>query len=101
MRATVTKVRNFEGYYFNCCRCGKEIKHAYTIDNNRGVYGSECVHTVANVSDKDIKDQDSRMKSVIKMMENRKRYSWDEYCDAHGYNDEQMINHYLKTGRLS
>jgi|SaaInlStandDraft_3_1057020.scaffolds.fasta_scaffold00483_29 hypothetical protein len=91
---SIIKVANFEGYWFNCSKCGREIKHAYAVKGMAGVYGSECVKGSTA-------EQDSRMRIIGKMLKNKVRYSWYEYCEAHGYTEGQMIAHYLRNGSLS
>ncbi len=60
---TITKVENVAGHYFTCSNCGREIKHAYRIDSNKEVIGSECVKVLVfgkNIK-KDLSLADSRM----------------------------------------
>lgn len=84
MKTEIIKLKNFEGYYFTCCCCGKELKHPYAIksDNNFGTYGKECVHKIVGYNWKAInitsnktdpravyeKLQNLRLYDVIKML---------------------------------
>jgi len=47
------KIKNFEGKYFTCCMCEREIMHGWTLGNSTGstiVYGSECVLKATGVT---------------------------------------------------
>jgi len=72
MRNKINKIKNFEGYFYNCCRCGREIKHAYFVDNSTGVYGSECIYKIAGTTfhkaNKYIKELNFRERTLIKML---------------------------------
>lgn len=99
-KQNIQKIKNFEGYFFTCEKCGKEIKHAFMI-NNKGCYGSECVINLVNNADKKIKKEMSKHKLVIKMINNKNVYSWNKYKKAHGFKtDDQLIDHFLKNEKL-
>jgi len=99
-KQNIKKIKNFEGYYFICEKCGKEIKHAFMI-NGKGCYGSECVINMVKNADKKIKNEIKKHNLIIKMMNNKEIYSWNKYKNAHGFiNDNQLIDHFLKYNRL-
>ena len=65
---TITKVANFEGYYFHCSVCGREIMHAYRINGGKEIFGKECVKTSAyGNTKKDIAIADQRMKKLDRL----------------------------------
>jgi len=100
----IAKLRNPEGYYFTCLCCGASIKHAYSTSNAKGLYGSECVYKVAGLSyegsQKQIRELKWRDKEIGNILKAKKSYNWEAYKDAHGYSDEELINHFLTKGKL-
>lgn len=66
----IIKVNNFEGYWFNCAKCGRKIKHAYTVDGSKEVFGSECVCEVSGMSYDNAAKQIKNQKSVAKILKN-------------------------------
>lgn len=89
----IRKKRNFEGYYFTCQCCGREIKHAYYIEGQKGVYGSECINKIAgHITKKDIETAKSIYKVAEKFYNNPKQYRIpEEKLDV-------FIEKYLETG---
>lgn len=100
--AQIQKIKNFAGYEFTCCNCGRTIKHAYTFEGKSGVYGSECVMNFLpyRVADKQIKEQKKRHEILQKMLNNKKVYNWDKICEARNFTSEQLEDHYLKYGKI-
>lgn len=67
MKAQITKIKNFEGYWLSCEHCGREIKHGFAINGN-GCYGSECV--VNLVTEKTIISVRKQMKDIMRRAKN-------------------------------
>jgi len=87
MKTTITKLndKNFKGFY--CDTCGRELKHAYSV-NGHGEYGSECVYKAAGISydsaSKLIKGQITLAKIWGKMIANPNAYSLEKYASSMG-----------------
>jgi len=97
----ITKIKNFEGYIYHCCKCGKELKHAYRIEKTEGIYGSECVLVLAGLkAKKQIKILNDREKQLQHILSNKSVYFFDEYCKSQNLNETEMVNYYLRTGKL-
>jgi len=91
MATTILKLndKNFKGFF--CDTCGRELKHAFSI-NGHGEYGSECVYKAAGISydraSKAIKGQMTLAKLWNKMTSNPKAYSLELYAQDMGGIDE-------------
>jgi hypothetical protein len=91
MKTTILKLRDkdFKGFY--CDTCGRELKHAFSI-NGQGTHGSECVYKAAginyNMAAKAIKCQMTLAKLWNKMISNPAPYSLDKYAQSMGGIDE-------------
>ena len=92
--------RNFTG--FICAECGRNLKHAFSIDGN-GEYGSECVYSVAGISyqgaEKQIKEQMSLSKRWNKIVSNPKIYGLDDFIKIHG-SVEAVQDIFMEHGNL-
>lgn len=74
--------KHFSG--FECQRCGRNLKHAFSIDG-KGVYGSECVLEIAGMAAyKKAQKQISLQKIWDKIVENPKVYSLNAYVSEYG-----------------
>jgi hypothetical protein len=59
----IRKLKNFDGHFFCCGNCGRQIAHAYKIVGNDVILGSECVKKITGFNTvNQLKIQDSRMK---------------------------------------
>ena len=88
----ITKLSNFEGYWFTCKACGKQIKHAYSDGDN--IFGSECIKGNTAKLDK-------LAKTFAKMLNDRERYSLDFYRDSYGFaTDVELYDYFMKKGGL-
>ena len=101
-KMTIKKLRdkNFQG--FICAECGRELKHAFSI-NGSGSYGSECVYGVAGISydraEKQIKEQMSLSKRWNKIVSNPKVYDLDFWVKEYG-TMEKVEDVFLEYGNL-
>ena len=92
----ITKVANFKGFYFTCSKCGREIKHAYTLNNGKDVYGKECLTT--KIYGKNIKKEIKKADGRMATLEHIKRFAESQYkemCENFG-GEKEMIRLYLK-----
>ena len=98
---SVIKIKNLEGYYFRCAKCGREIKHAYKMMNENPIYGSECILTIAGIDKKQVKELLNREKMIKKILTYKSVYFFDEYCKAHNFTENQLVDYFLETGKLN
>ena len=76
------KDKHFQG--FICDKCGRNLKHAFSIDGN-GTYGSECIMSVAGINaDKQVKKQMELSRIWNKIVSNPQIYSLEQYVEAYG-----------------
>lgn len=88
----ITKLINAAGYVYNCSCCGKEIKNVFQVGTK--VYGSECVINLFGAyGENKVKEINSLVKAYNKSLQSTK----DTYKALHGYNDEQMLSHFLRN----
>lgn len=96
----INKIKNFEGRYFHCSNCGREIKHAFTIEGVQGQFGSECIYQIAGVT---AKNQIKRLNDLSKrwhdISNHPKVYSLDSYIEVYGSIDK-VEEIFFKYGRL-
>ena len=97
----INKIKNFEGHWLTCQKCGRLIKHGYETDGI-GCYGSECVYEIAGVNREKAKKQINKLlsneKIAKKMMNNKERYSWEVRKEALGFTtDEELYNYIVET----
>ena len=87
MKTTILKLTDKDSKGFYCDTCGRELKHAFSIDGS-GAYGSECVYKAAginfNMAAKAIKGQMTIAKLWSKMISNPTNYSLDFYAQEMG-----------------
>jgi len=99
----ITKIKNFEGYVNNCNSCGREIKHAFKVEGQRGLYGSECIYRIAGIdrksAKKQVKEQMDNYKTWLRINENPHIYNLESYIKIYGSVDrvESVV---LRNGRL-
>ena len=101
MKQQIIKIRNMKGQYFTCSKCGHEIKHAYTLEGGKEIFGSECIKHVAGYSNQ-IKEQNKRMGNVEEMLNPSGLYgnSFFKGMESRGFSESEMIYFYLKGGKL-
>jgi hypothetical protein len=105
--AAVTKIKNFEGYWFRCDKCGREIMHGFKV-NGSGCYGSECVHIVAgHRADKTMRQQISREKTVVSAIKTSAKGQWmplieqaKSYAIAYRTSVDVMFERYVRHGEF-
>jgi hypothetical protein len=101
MKTRIIKLKNFEGRYYTCSKCGHELKHAYRIDGGSDVYGAECIKHIAGWS-KQVKEQNNRMKNIEEMLVPNGLWgnSFFKAMSDRNLTEDEMINFYLKEGNL-
>jgi hypothetical protein len=91
---TIVKIKNFEGYEYNCSVCGRVIKHAYRLENDSKPIGSECIKAVAGFSEKKateaVKKANSRAKKLYTLMTFCKK-QYEEHVSFFGPNYDNMV----------
>ena len=97
MKIQKLRDKNFQG--FVCDTCGRNLKHAFSV-NGKGVFGSECIKDLAGIkSEKQIKKQMSLGKIWDKILKNPDVYSLEEYVKDYGgleiVEDRFFTNGYL------
>ena len=92
------KDTNFQG--FICGKCGRELKHAFSLDGH-GTYGSECILKIAGQSSKSqINKQLSINKIWIKITNNPDVYSLKQYIKEYG-SLETVRRRFFEKGYLN
>ena len=56
----ITRLKNFEGYAYNCFCCGREIKKAYAIIGDNKIYGEKCIVKIDKNSKSQFRSADAR-----------------------------------------
>ena len=98
----ISKVKNFEGYWFTCNKCGRRIKHAFTCEGKNGVFGSECIYEIAGIkSVSQVKRLMAREKSIAHMRKCPEVYDIAGYADGYKCSVEDIYAGYLEHGNLS
>jgi hypothetical protein len=77
----IIKLKNFEGYIFNCNRCGRPIRNPFVIDDMAGIFGSECVYKIFPAGNYDISEIDGRRSQDRKMLKIKFKFEIDYYLN--------------------
>ena len=95
----VTKLKNFNGYYYNCSCCGKKIKHPFRIDGGDNIYGEQCAINLGYNSSKVLK-QVKQHKNLIKCLNNITDYNMKIYMEFLNMSKEQVLDYFYEKGEI-
>lgn len=97
LTAKIRKIKNFEGYWFRCSRCGREIKHAFTV-NGEGTYGSDCVYEVAGSTGAYHVDRIMKNVRAFKKFSPATHEQIKHYAKAYSCSVEDIVDGFIHTG---